>query len=146
MNVQIYYPGDNGDTTDFDVPVVPKPILPVAVGLRLPRRRSVLIAAKSTRSVAASATTTEPLRCLARAKAGPSAELERYRRGEITEAEYLQTRIELATMHLKGRISAARLVMLKEIIGNRLQTDPSLLEARTRLLTMGPSRKRTGLK
>jgi len=65
---------------------------------------------------------------------GPSEDLERYRRGEITEAAYLQSRVEVATTHLKGRVSTRRLTILKEIIAQRLQTDPSLLEARSRLL------------
>lgn len=64
---------------------------------------------------------------------GPSDELQRYRRGEITELEYLQGRIEYATSHLKGRISAERLEMIKEVVTEKLQTDPVLLEARARL-------------
>lgn len=64
----------------------------------------------------------------------PSEDLQRYRRGEITEAEYFAGRVEEATSHLAGRVSAERLAMLKEVIAQRLQTDPLLIEARTRLL------------
>ena len=67
-------------------------------------------------------------------RSGPSEELLRYRRGEITEAEYLAGRIEEATTHLKGRVSPERLAMLKEVITQRLETDPLLCEARARLL------------
>ena len=64
-----------------------------------------------------------------------SGDLQRYRRGEITEAEYLEGRIEAATSHLEGRVSADCLKMLKEVIAMRLDTDPLLLEARARLLS-----------
>ena len=77
---------------------------------------------------------------------GPSEDLERYRRGEITEAEYLQSRVEVATTHLKGRVSTQRLTILKEVIAQRLQTDPSLLEARSRLLRKQPTPKKTEAK
>ncbi|HMA96077.1 MAG TPA: hypothetical protein VKP30_25500 [Polyangiaceae bacterium] len=66
-----------------------------------------------------------------------SDDLQRYRRGEITEAEYLQGRIEIAISHLKGRLSAGRLQMLRNVITTRLDTDPLLLEARARLLKTG---------
>jgi hypothetical protein len=71
-----------------------------------------------------------------------SEDLERYRRGEITEPEYLQSRIEVATTHLKGHVSPLRLAMLKEVIAQRLENDPSLIEARTRLLRKQPSPKK----
>ena len=77
---------------------------------------------------------------------GPSEDLERYRRGEITEAEYLQSRIEVATTHLKGQVSPLRLTMLKEVIAQRLQTDPSLLEARSQLLRKQPTPKKPEVK
>ena len=77
---------------------------------------------------------------------GPSEDLERYRRGEITEAEYLQSRVEVAMTHLKGRVSTERLTILKEVIAQRLQTDPSLLEARSRLLRKQLTPKKTEVK
>jgi len=77
---------------------------------------------------------------------GPSEDLERYRRGEITEAEYLQSRVEVATTHLKGQVSPLRLTMLKEVIAQRLQTDPSLLEARSQLLRKQPTPKKPEVK
>ena len=83
---------------------------------------------------------------LVRRRQGPSEDLRRYRRGEITEATYLQSRIDVATTHLKGRLSTLRLAMLKEVIAQRLQTDPSLLEARTRLLRKPPTPKKAEVK
>ena len=80
------------------------------------------------------ATLARPPAPLGEGPVGPSEDLEQYRRGEITEDEYLQSRIEVAMTHLKGRVSAPRLAMLKEVIAQRLRTDPSLLEARMRLL------------
>lgn len=67
-------------------------------------------------------------------RSGSSENLQRYRRGEITEAEYLAGRIEEATAHLKGRVSPERLQMLKEVITQRLETDPLLVDVRARLL------------
>jgi hypothetical protein len=68
------------------------------------------------------------------ASPGPSEELQRYRRGEITEAEYLEGRIEAATKHLCGKVSPERLKLLKEVMIRKLETDPLLVELRRRLL------------
>lgn len=87
-------------------------------------------------------TSARPTALLGKCSEEPSEDLERYRRGEITEAEYLQRRIEVATTHLKGRVSTMRLAMLKEVISQRLQTDPSLLEARSRLFREQPTPKK----
>ena len=91
-------------------------------------------------------TLARPIAPLGEGPEGPSEALERYRRGEITEAEYLQSRVEVATTHLKGRVSAQRLKILKEVMAQRLQTDPSLLEARSRLLRKQLTPKKTDVK
>jgi hypothetical protein len=63
-----------------------------------------------------------------------SVDLRRYRNGEITEAEYLAGCVENATAHLKGCVSNDRLELLKDLITQKLETDPQLIEARARLL------------
>lgn len=102
-----------------------------------PRRPSVLIGRKKKTSKRRPSMTTAALPNASPPsdeRSGPSEELLRYRRGEITEAEYLAGRIEEATSHLNGRVSPERLAMLKDVITQRLQTDPQLVEARSRLL------------
>jgi hypothetical protein len=100
----------------------------------LPRRLSVLIGRqKSSKRTTALATTLLGPLPLRGEQIGPSTELLRYRRGELTEAEYLAGRIEAATAHLKGRVSRERLDMVKQVIAQRLETDPLLVEARAQL-------------
>lgn len=77
---------------------------------------------------------------------GPSEDLLRHRRGEITEAEYLQTRIDKATAHLQGRVSPERMAMVREIVAQKLETDPVLTEAKARLLGKGSGTTGRGTK
>jgi hypothetical protein len=65
---------------------------------------------------------------------GPSEDLQKYRSGEITEQEYLQSRIDLALAKHKGRLSAKRLAMLRALIEGKLRTNPKLVAARKHLL------------
>ena len=115
-----------------------RPPKPKLVKIRVaPRRPSVLIGRKgrvTKRSTLVTHAISSVQVHVPELPKAPSGELHRYQRGEITEAEYLQGRIEDATTHLKGRVSPERLAMLKEVIAQRLETDPLLLEARARLL------------
>jgi hypothetical protein len=63
----------------------------------------------------------------------PSDELERLRRGELTAHEYLRSRIDQATLHLRGRVSSRRLVHIRKVVVDACATDPVLLAMQARL-------------
>jgi hypothetical protein len=60
----------------------------------------------------------------------PSEDLERFQRGEITEEQYLEARIDVAIAHLHGRVSIKRLVMVREVVRDMLDNDPVLVAMR----------------
>jgi hypothetical protein len=55
------------------------------------------------------------------------------RQGEITEDEYLERRLDVETAHLKGKLSKARLAIVRSVVRAHLDEDPLLLRLRTRL-------------
>ena len=54
--------------------------------------------------------------------------LERLQSGEIDVNRYLDLRVEQATSHLEGKLSADRLSFIRESLRAELQTDPMLVE------------------
>lgn len=63
----------------------------------------------------------------------PSEELLRVWRGEMTEEQYVQIRVEAALEHVKGRVSNARLALVRRIVTEKLRTDPVLLATKERI-------------
>ncbi|HMA97628.1 MAG TPA: hypothetical protein VKP30_33315 [Polyangiaceae bacterium] len=63
----------------------------------------------------------------------PSSELMRVLRGEMTEQEYLEGRVEQALSHVKGRVSKERLEAIRQTLLMKLETDPVLLDTRARV-------------
>jgi hypothetical protein len=63
--------------------------------------------------------------------------LQRFERGQITEAEYLDRRVTAGMAHVRGRISAERYEMIRETLFELLETDPVLEEMKRRLLARG---------
>lgn len=64
----------------------------------------------------------------------PIEELERYRSGELTEAQYLDLRIEAGMAGVKGRISDGDYEMIRVLLAELLESDPVLVELKRRLL------------
>jgi hypothetical protein len=64
-------------------------------------------------------------------------DLDRFEAGEITEAQFLARRIEVATSHLRGRLSRTRLELIVEVVSEMLETDPVLVAIRDRVLARG---------
>jgi hypothetical protein len=64
----------------------------------------------------------------------PSEDLQKYWRGEITQDEYLQTRLALAMAHVRGRVSNDNFEMIREVITDMLEEDPILVAMKERLL------------
>jgi hypothetical protein len=64
----------------------------------------------------------------------PSEELQRLRCGELTANEYLQFRIEQATLHLRGRVSNRRLERIRRLVVEACANDPVLQVMKARLL------------
>lgn len=62
-----------------------------------------------------------------------SDDLDRFRRGEMTEQEYLQARIDRATLHLRGRVSSHKLERIRKIVTEACASDPVLRAMRERL-------------
>jgi hypothetical protein len=83
---------------------------------------------------AAARATVANLNTLDPSRESPSQELQRYRAGEISEAEYLDACIERATQHLRGRVSPHRLGRIRELVGELCATDPVLDAMKARLL------------
>ncbi len=54
--------------------------------------------------------------------------LERLRAGELTVSQYLDQKVEAATQHLAGRVSAEQLAFIHENLRAQLASDPVLLE------------------
>ncbi len=54
--------------------------------------------------------------------------LERLQTGEIDLNQYLDLRIQQATSHLEGKLSAERLSFIRESLRAQLETDPMLVE------------------
>jgi len=52
--------------------------------------------------------------------------LVQFRQGELTFAEYLETRIELAVEHLRGRMSGDHLEIVRDVLRESLASDPVL--------------------
>ncbi len=67
-------------------------------------------------------------------KENPSDELQRYRHGEISEAEYLAACVERATVHLRGRVSSRKLSRIREVVHELCATDPVLAAMKERVL------------
>jgi hypothetical protein len=61
-------------------------------------------------------------------KRPPSEALMRFRRGEISLSEYLETRVEAAVEHLRGRVSSEQLETVREVLRESLASDPAVLE------------------
>jgi hypothetical protein len=64
----------------------------------------------------------------------PSDELQRLHRGELTPNEYLTSRIEQATLHLRGRLSRRRLERIRKLVIEACINDPVLRAMQERLL------------
>lgn len=67
--------------------------------------------------------------------------LVRFRKGELTVDEYLETRIEVALDLVRGQVSAERLEMIREVVREAMANDPTTLEY-VRRLTSAPPAKR----
>jgi hypothetical protein len=63
-----------------------------------------------------------------------SADLELLRRGELSEAEYLDRRIEIAMAHVRGLISKNDYALIREMMVTMLNSDPILVEMKMRVL------------
>jgi hypothetical protein len=63
-----------------------------------------------------------------------SEDLERLQRGEISFSEYLQARIDRATMHLRNRISSRKLERIRSIVTQACNSDPALSAMKSQLL------------
>lgn len=68
------------------------------------------------------------------ARVAPSDELQRLHRGELTPNEYLNSRIEQATRHLRGRVSRRRLERIRKLVIEACINDPVLRAMQERLL------------
>jgi hypothetical protein len=64
----------------------------------------------------------------------PSEALARVRRGELSLDAYLETLVERALAHVKGRVSEERLGIVREVVRDSLREAPEFQEA-IRLLT-----------
>jgi hypothetical protein len=64
----------------------------------------------------------------------PSEDLARFRRGEMTEFEYLQARIDRAIQHLRGRVSLRRLNRIRRLVVQGCASDPVFVGLKERLL------------
>jgi hypothetical protein len=62
------------------------------------------------------------------ARTDPSGPLSRLERGELSLQQYLDLRVEDATLHLQGRLDPEQLEFVKEALRQQLETDPVLLE------------------
>jgi len=73
----------------------------------------------------------------------PSDDLNRYRRSEITAEQYLEARIDQATLHLRGRVSSRKLERIRTIVRRMCSSDPAILAMKERLLRvpMGRGKK-----
>jgi hypothetical protein len=67
-----------------------------------------------------------------------SAELVRLQRGELSLDEYLETRVEEALDLVRGRVSAERLEMIREVVRDAMAHDPVVLECVRRLTLPSP--------
>ncbi|HEY5961081.1 MAG TPA: hypothetical protein VIV60_31205 [Polyangiaceae bacterium] len=63
-----------------------------------------------------------------------SEDLERLQRGEIGFSEYLQARIDRATLHLRNRISSRKLERIRSIVTQACNADPVLTAMKSQLL------------
>lgn len=66
--------------------------------------------------------------------------LVRFRQGELSLKEYLETRVEAAVEHLRGRVSGERLEMVKDVVRESLSSDPITAEYVRRLTGPRPAR------
>jgi hypothetical protein len=64
--------------------------------------------------------------------------LQKVRRGEMSLDEYLDERAELALAHVKGKVTEARLQMLRETVREHMRTDPVVVEMVRRLTGLEP--------
>ena len=60
--------------------------------------------------------------------------LARFRQGELSLEEYLETRVDAAVEHLRGRISSEHLDKVRSVVRESLSSDPVVVEY-VRLLT-----------
>lgn len=63
-----------------------------------------------------------------------SEDFERFVRGDLSEAEYIEARIERATLHLRGRVSGRKLERIRAIVSETCASDPVFLAMKQRLL------------
>ena len=59
--------------------------------------------------------------------------LVRFRQGELSLDEYLETRLEVALDLIRGRVSSERLEMIREVVREVAANDPTVLECVQRL-------------
>lgn len=64
----------------------------------------------------------------------PSEELQRLRRGELTEEQYLEARIAQATLHLGGRVSGRKIERIRTTLKRVCASDPVILAMKERVL------------
>jgi hypothetical protein len=73
------------------------------------------------------------------ARAAGSEALQALERGELSLDSYLEVRVDHAVEHLQGRLPAAELEFVKELLREQLRTDPVLVELVRRATGMTPA-------
>jgi len=64
----------------------------------------------------------------------PSDDLLKFKRGEITKDEYLQARLTLAMAHVCGALTTDNFELIREVITEKLETDPALVAVTAQFL------------
>lgn len=72
----------------------------------------------------------------------PSLALQRYYCGELTQEQYLEERIILATAHLRGKISQRKFERIRRIVKRICASDPLFLAIKARLFDKPSKRRR----
>jgi hypothetical protein len=54
-------------------------------------------------------------------------ELARFRKGELSLDEYLESRVETAVAHVRAALSEEQLEIVRDVVRETLKTDPSML-------------------
>jgi len=75
-------------------------------------------------------------------KPKPSETLLRYYCGEVTEAQYLDERMNRATVHLRGKLSQRKFERLRRAVKRICASDPLFLAIKARVLRQQPKRQR----
>lgn len=73
----------------------------------------------------------------------PSETLLRYYSGEVTEEQYLEERINCATLHLRGKLSVRKFERIRRAVKRICATDPLFLAIKTRVLRQQSKRRRS---